>query len=126
MFRAGLREMRAELDIGLETELQPAADIVAGDTAARLDLVMAAAAAQVARPAASAGLHQIHMAAIEQLPARVRVRPDANVAHDESRVVDEPVAGIEPPLGIDAEIAGAGAAGERPMRAAMDFLQGGL
>src|SRR6266508_2490578 len=44
------------LDVGAQTEVEPASDVVASDTAAALDLVIAATAAEVAGPAATAGL----------------------------------------------------------------------
>src|SRR5262249_6211526 len=55
--------------VALETEEKPAADIVATDPASLGDLVVTAAAAQIAGPAAIARFHPVDMAALEVLAA---------------------------------------------------------
>ena len=56
-------------------------------------------------------------------PPRLRVRPHTNVTHGEFWIIDKPVACVEPSFGIDAQITGAGAAGQGAMGAAMNLVE---
>ena|SRR5271166_888271 len=87
--------LRREPQIGFEAIVQPAADIVASRPTASQNLVMAAAAAQVARPAGSARLLSVNVPAREPIPLARPVDPFRERAHPSVRVADEAVAGGE-------------------------------
>src|SRR6185369_8010819 len=94
-----------------------------GDASAAFDLVIAAAAAKIARPAAAARLLPIHMALRKMNGPPHHVAARTHVAHRETLVVDQPMARIQSAVRLDAQVAGAGAARIGPMTAAMDFVQ---
>ena len=94
--------LRGDPDVGPQAVVQPAADVVARRPAAVDDLVMAAAAAEVARPTAPAGLLAVDVAVRE--PSRLTVAVDATGKAPQSPglVVHEAVAGEEAAVGRDA------------------------
>ena len=105
--------------------MQPAPHVVAGRPSAGEDLVVAAAAAEIARPAPVAGLLAVHVAPGEPRRLAVRVDPVAERPHRARGVADEAVAGGEGAVGGDTEIARPGAAGIGPVRAAADLAERG-
>src|SRR5262249_37835338 len=108
-------------DVGAEGVVEPAPDVVAGRPAPMDDLVVTAAAAQVAGPAAPARLLSVHHAVVEPPPLSRAIDAHAHVAHRAGRVVDESVAGEEITRRRDAEVARAGAAWVRAVRPPMDL-----
>lgn len=87
--------------------MKPATDIIAGRSTTVDDLVMAAAAAHVARPTGTAGFLAVHMALIEPRSALRWVSTGEDVAHGAGWVLDETMAGKQSALRRDAKIAGA-------------------
>lgn len=112
-----------ELDVGEKAVLEPAADVVAGDAAAMEDFVMAASAAQIARPAGAAGFLAVHVAFAEPEVLPLAIEAGFEAAHGAERVFDEAVAGGEIAGGGDAEIAGAGATRVGAVSAAVQLAE---
>src|ERR1700761_8845951 len=99
--------------------MQPAADVIAGWPAAPDHLVMAAAAAEVARPARFARLLPMHMARRQPVGLPGSVDAIVERAHRAVLVADKPVTGRQLAFRGDAEIAGPGAAGVGAVGSAM-------
>ncbi len=68
----------------------------------------------------------MHVTLSEMRRAAHEIAAGSDVAHGEAFVIDQPVAGIEPAVDVDAQIGGAGAARIGPVAAAMDLVQRGL
>src|SRR5262245_66416464 len=86
-------------------------------------LVVAAAAAEVARPAAATGFLAVDHALRKPAALPVAIDPLADVAHGAGFVLDEAMAREQPAGGGNAEVAGPGAARVRPVRAAVNLLE---
>ena len=117
------RAARRSRTVRLQAVVQPAADVVTGRAPAMDHLVVAAAAAQVARPAAATRLLAVHVAVGE--PGRLAVAVDAllEVPQRARGVADKAMAGGELAVGRHADIAGAGSAGVGPVRSLVDLAQ---
>src|SRR5262245_19710026 len=102
--------LRREPHIGAERIVEPAGDVVARRPAAMDHLVVAAAAAEVARPAAATGLLAVDHALREPAALPLAIDPLADMAHGAGFVLDEAVACEQPAGGGNAEVAGARAA----------------
>src|SRR6185312_13211783 len=107
--------------VSLEAVVQPAPDVVAGRAAAADHLVMTAAAAEIARPAGTAGLLAVDMPRRQPVGLTGDIDAVVERAHRAFLVADKPVAGRQFALGGNPEIAGAGAAGVGAVGAAMDL-----
>src|ERR1700726_2420727 len=94
----GLRLGR-QPEIGLEAVMQPAADVVASRPAAPDDFVMAAAAAEIARPAGPAGLLPVNMPRGQPIGLAGKIDAIVKRAHCAQFVADKTVAGREGALG---------------------------
>src|ERR1700744_5865491 len=110
--------------IGFETIMQPAADVVAGRPSAADHFVMAATAAEGTRPAGPAGFLAVNGPRGEPIGLTGGIDAVVERAHRAFLVTDKAVAGGKLAFGGDAEIAGAGAAGVGAVGAAMDFAHG--
>ena len=118
-----VRPLFGDAHISCQRVGQPAADEVAGDAAAVEHFMMAAAAAQITRPATAARLLRIDMAARQPALTRRVVDAVIEVAHRRARVADEAVARAVRAVGRYAQIAGTRTARQRPVRAAVQLLQ---
>src|SRR3977135_429813 len=104
--------------------MQPASDIVAGRPAAPDHFMVAAAAAEVACPARTAGLLPVHVAHGQPIRLAFTVDAGRQRAHRALLVADETMARGQVAVGGYAEIAGTGAARVRPVGAALKFAHG--
>src|SRR5262245_53371462 len=84
-------------------------------------LVVAPAAAKVARPAAATGFLAVDHALREPASLPLAIDPLADMAHGAGFVLDEPMACEQPAGGGNAEVAGSGPARIRPVRAAVNL-----
>src|SRR4051794_21329909 len=98
--------------------VEPAANEIAGHSSTVKHFMVAAAAAQIARPATATGFLPIDVARGQPVTARLVVDYVVDAAHRRARIIDEAVARAQFAVGGDAEIARAGTAGQRAVRSA--------
>src|SRR5438552_7646270 len=101
--------------------MQPPPDVVAGRPAAPQDFVMAAAAAQVTRPARTAGFLAVNVPRAEPVSLAGEVHSGRERPHGAVFIADETMAGGQFAIGGYAEIACARTARIGSVRAAMDL-----
>src|SRR5271165_2380480 len=104
--------------------MQPAPDIVAGWPAAPYHFMMAAAAAEIARPAGSAWRLPVNMPLGEPLRLTRPVDPAGERAHCALRIADKAVTGGKFAIRRHAEIAGPRPARVGSVRAAVNLAHG--
>lgn len=104
LFRMGLmgsREKqlapkRRKSDIGTQGVVEPSADIIASRPAPMNDLVMAAAPAEIAGPAAATGFLPVDMTFFEPTLLPFLVDATADMSHGPGAVVDEAMTRKQP------------------------------
>ena len=86
--------------------------------------MVAPAAAQIAGPAAAAGLLPVHVSGIQPHPLPLQIDAVGDVAHRPGRIIHETMAGPQPAVRRHTEVPSPGAAGVRAVRPAMDLSKG--
>src|SRR5580765_2441769 len=104
--------------------MQPAANIVAGGPAAPDHLVVAAPAAQIARPAGAARLLAMDVALFEPVCLARPVDAEVERSHCPLCIADEAMARGKLAIGGHSEIPRAGAARIGPVGAPVNFAHG--
>src|SRR5205807_3988666 len=103
--------------------MEPPAIIVTGRTAALDDLMVAAAAAHITRPAAMARFLAVNMAISEPTRLGLAVYAAIDSSQVALGIANKAVAGGQVSIGGNAEIAGSGATRIRPVGPFMNFAQ---
>lgn len=104
--------------------MQPSFDVVTGRATAMNDLMMAAPAAEISRPAASAWFLAMHVPLGQPPCLTLAVDARINIAHCSCFVFYKAMAGVQTAFGRDAEISSARAAGIRTVGAFMYLAHG--
>ena len=116
--------VRGDLQIGLQTEMEPPADVIARRAPTLDDLVVTAAAAQVTRPTTVAGFLAVNMSFGKPGILAVEVDSGTQGAHPSLGIAHKAMAGRKVPVRRNPEISGAGATGIRTMGSLANFAKG--
>ena len=110
--------------VGLQGVMQPAADVMAGDTFSVNDFVVTASGTEVTGPAGVAGFLPVHMPLFQPSVLQGRIDSVFQIAHVSRGFVDETMAGGKLSVGGDPKVSGPGSAGVGAMGGFSDFFEG--